>query len=167
MKQFLENKLFHDFDKDELTSLISCNNQYFRLMVDIATTNNQPAAWRAPWLLTTCMKNNDPRIKPHLEAVIKAIDHKRDGFQRELLKIIIRMEITEKQEGILFDKCTSIWESTKKSPSVRIKAFECMAKIAGNHPELKTELKLLAHPRYTQSLSPGILQSLKKMIARF
>ena len=38
------------------------------------------------------------------------------------------MEIPELLEGIVFDKCASLWESPRKSPSVRIIAFKVILK---------------------------------------
>ncbi len=135
------------------------------LMVEIATSNPNPLSWRAAWLLNDCMENNDPRIKPLLKIVIQSLNHKKDGHQRELLKIIYRMDVPEELEGVLFDKCVSIWESTKKTPSVRIMAFKVLIKTAVKYPALKNELKLLTQKHYTESLSPGIKRSLTKMIS--
>jgi len=130
-------------------------------------TDNEPQGWNAAWLLEHCVMKNDPRIRKHVSSLIQSLNGKRDGHQREILKILMKMELKDDQEGFLFDECMNIWESIGKSPSVRISAFSIMAGIAKKYPELKHELEFLTQEQYTETLSPGIKHSFNKIWGRF
>ena len=57
------------------------------------------------------MNKDDPKIKKHLAKIIKSIEGKNDGHQRELIKIVRKMSLNEDQEGLFFDVCMNIWEA--------------------------------------------------------
>lgn len=132
--------------------------------IRLALSGDLPCAWRAAWVVGGLIEENDRRIRGHIKDIIDAIPTKGDGHQRELLKILLRMELDEDQEGILFDHCLSIWESTKKQPSVRSLALQTIVRIVQNYPDLSREVTFLTRDHYLQSLSPGIKSSVLKMI---
>jgi urate oxidase len=74
------------------------------------------------------------------------------------------MRLTEKQEGILFDKCMNIWEDISKSPSVRGFAFQIIITTVKKYPELISEIEFLTQNHYLETISPGIRHSIKRMI---
>ena len=53
-------------------------------------------------------------------------------FTDKLLKILYKMEINEKYEGIIFDICIRLWEQISKEPSVRMTALKFIIKIVMN-----------------------------------
>lgn len=57
-----------------------------------------------------------------------------------------------------------IWEQVGKIPSVRIFAFRLIVRIARKYPELKNEIAFLTQPHYTETLSPGIRNSVHKLL---
>ena len=57
------------------------------------------------------------------------------GVQRELLKILLQMELNEEDEVFLFDVCVKVWEKINKKPSVRLTALKFMVEIAKKYPE--------------------------------
>jgi hypothetical protein len=83
--------------------------------------------------------------------------------QREFLKILLRMELNNKQEGKLFDICMTIWEDINKSPSVRILAFSTLVSLTKKYPELISEIEFLTQSHYIETLSPGIRHSFERM----
>jgi len=155
------------FRKEELTAFLERHPERLEQVIDTALTDEQPQAWRAAWLLNHSIKENDQRVKTHIKQILKVIKAKKDGHQRELLKILYKMELSEKQEGLLFDICMSIWESIHKSPSVRGTAFIYLIKIFQKYPELKNEIEHLTQSHYTATLSPGIKHSFNKIIEEF
>lgn len=122
-------------------------------------SNNDPHAWRFAWKLEHEINPNDKRIIPNVDFIIEGIKHKKDGHQRELLKILEKIKLTQEQEGKLFDLCISLWKRIDKSPSVRIKAFQQLCKTASKYPELKKELIHFTSEEYTQTLGKGIKKS--------
>lgn len=136
----------------------------FEEAIKLAVADKQPYSWRAAWLLWSCMKENDPRVKGHIKNILHAITNKQDGHQRELLKILLQMELKDEQEGFLVDVCVEVWKKINKKPSVRFTAFQFLIKIAKKHPGLVHEINFLTQNQYMDTLSPGVRRSVARMI---
>lgn len=159
----LESKLICSY-KDEMVYFLKSNPQYFNEAIDLAISNKQPFAWRSAFLIFDCMEVNDKRVKKNIKTIVASIKDKKDGHQRELLKVLYKMEISEKYEGILFNICIDLWEQINKSPSVRVTALKFIFKLIKKHPELFDEIKYLLQDHYLETLSPGVKYSVEKMI---
>ncbi len=166
METKLENILMSRH-KEGMISFMNVHPEYFNEAIDLAISDKQPYSWRAAWLLWSCMEENDPRIRPYIKKIIKSITTKNDGHQRELIKILLQMKLTEKQEGILFNTCINLWEQIDKKPSVRFTAFQFVLKTAKRYPELSNEIKFLTQNHYLETLSPGIKRSVQRMMKEF
>lgn len=158
MQSLLEQTLISCY-KNEMISFMNAHPEYFEEAVEIALSDRQPYSWRAAFLLWSVIEENDKRIKKYINRIVNAAKKKSDGHQRELLKILLMMDLDEKYESVLLDMCMNIWEQINKSPSVRINALKLIIKIASKHPELKHEISFLAQDHYLESLSPGAKHS--------
>ena len=154
------------FQKAEMLKYMDAHPEDFEKAIQVAVSDEDHASWRAAWLVHTCMEDNDERLRPNLAKLVSAIDGKKDGHQRELMKILLRMDLDEDAESYLFDHAVTLWESVKKTPSVRYIAFRVMVKVAEHYPELVHEILVLTQPQYINSLSPGIKNSILKMIRK-
>ena len=163
MNSALEEVLTHAHKK-EMLSFMEAHPECFDEAAALALSDEQPFAWRAAWLLSDCMQKNDRRLRGRRDAFIAAITDKADGHQRELLKILLRMELGERHESRLFDACMSIWEQPDKSPSVRVTAFRFIVRLARKYPELANELDGLTQDWYLDTLSPGIRRSVERLL---
>jgi hypothetical protein len=157
-------KVLMSFYKTDMIQYLATHPESFNEAINLALADKQPYSWRAAWLLWSCLEENDSRIKTRIPGFIKSLKGKKDGHQRELLKILYLMEIDEEFEGILFDHCIRIWEKINKKPSVRFNAFKIILKIGRKHPELSQEIGFLMQDHYTDSLSRGVRHSIMKMI---
>lgn len=166
MQKSLDDILTGRLRKNELVTYLKKHPELFDETVRISLGDENPQSWRAAWLIGHYMKDNDPHLLPHIDAILSCIKGKEDGHQRELLKILNRMKLNEDQEGRLFDACLSIWEEVHKSPSVRGTAFQALLNIVKKYPELKSEIEHLTQSHYTETLSPGIKHSFYKIIGR-
>ena len=152
--------------KDEMISFMNAHPECFDEAVELALSDKQPYSWRAAFVLWSVIEENDKRIKKHINKIVKAVKDKNDGHQRELLKILLMMQLDDKYEGILFDICMNVWEQIDKSPSVRVNALKMIIKIAEKHTELRKEISFLAQDHYLESLSPGAKHSVKKLMSK-
>jgi hypothetical protein len=152
--------------KDEMISFMNSHPEVFDEAVELAVSDKQPYSWRAAFVLWSVIEENDKGIKKHINKIVNAVKGKNDGHQRELLKILLMMELNEKFEGVLFDICMNVWEQIDKSPSVRVNALKMIIKIANNHPELKQEISFLGQDHYLDTLSPGAKHSVKKLMSK-
>ena len=151
--------------KSEIVEFLTIHPEYFDDAVDLALSNNQPYCWRAAWMIGDSIKKNDSRIKPHILKIIELLPSFEDGHQRELLKILLQINLEEDFESLFFDLCVDLWEQVRKQPSVRHIAFKGMIKVAEKYPELSNEILVLAQPNYINALSPGIKKSITKSIS--
>ena len=138
--------------------------QYFNEAIRLAISDNQPFAWRSAFVLFDCIDENDKRVKKHINTILNCIKDKKDGHQRELLKILYKMKLNKQQEGIVFDICIRLWEQIGKDPSVRMTALKFIIKTANKYPELLEEISFLLQEQYLVTLSPGVKNSIRKMI---
>ncbi|MCF8367610.1 MAG: hypothetical protein K9G76_01115 [Bacteroidales bacterium] len=153
--------------KDEMITFMWAHPEFFNEAIQLAISDKQPYAWRAAWLLWSCMEDNDKRILTYISKIIESIKTKKDGHQRELLKILLRMELNEEQEGHIFNTSLDLWEKINKVPSVRFTAFKFIIKIAKKHSDLSNEIAFFTQTQYLDTLSPGVNRSIKKMIKDF
>ncbi len=163
METVLEKKLMTLY-KDEMISFLKENPEYFDEAIQLSITDKQPYSWRAAFLMWGCMDENDARIHKHILPIIKCIKDKRDGHQRELLKILYKMEIDKKYEGRIFDISMNLWKQIDKTPSIRSTALKFIIKIAKKYPELLNEIAFLTQDHFLETLSPGVKNSVRKMM---
>jgi hypothetical protein len=159
----LEICLTHNY-KDGIVVFLKAHPEYWEEAIELAIANKQPYSWRAAWLLWSCIEKNDTRIQPRIQSLIDGLKDKKDGHQRELLKILIVMELSEEQETNLLDYCIRLWKDIQKTPSIRYTAFRFINKIVSKYPELRNEIKYYTVKKYIETLSPGIQKSINKLI---
>jgi hypothetical protein len=152
------------FRKEEMIELINSNAGFFTETLALSQQALHPVSWRAAWMLYHCMEAGDPRLQPKLQNLIQAIPGKPDGHQRELLRIIERLDYPEETEGVLFDLCMNLWEQPGKIPSLRLFALRIVLRIAAKYPELNNEIAFVTQPHYLEGLSPGIGNAVQRMI---
>ncbi len=152
----LEDILQRPSTKKPLLDQLKNDQEGVRKAIDIALSDKQPQGWRAAWVLKDIIKDEDPRLAPHLTRTIKVLADRPDGHQRELIHLVDKFTLSDDQEGMLFDVCLDIWSSIRKSPSVRILAFKQIAGIIRKYPELVHELEHVLDDEYAETLSPAI-----------
>ena len=112
-------------------------------------------SWRAAWIVNHLSENNDKRLQKPLHNIIKSIKDKENRHQRELIKIVRKMQLNEKNEGIFFDVCMSIWKGGQtKQPAVRYYCGLFIIEMAKKYPEIKNELDYLTADYYTKNPLP-------------
>jgi hypothetical protein len=166
METPLKQKLIRCY-KDEMISFLESHPECFNEAIELALTDEQPYSWRAAWLIWSCMGKDDARLQKHLKKIINIIKTKQDGHQRELIKILLMMNLNKVHEGKLFALCLDLWEDVNKDPSVRFTALKMLLKIAKNHKELFKEISILTQDQYLESLSPGVKKSISKLLNEF
>ena len=164
MSKLILEVLSERYSSTKFESIISQEENPFDELMEIALQNHTPASWRATFICHHKTSTYDPLLAPYIERIVVALPTKKDGHQRELMRLLLKSEINEELEGKLFDSCVTIWEAVEKSPSVRILAFRIIAQIARKYPEMKNEIQFLTENQYIETLSPGIKRSIIKII---
>ena len=63
------------------------------IKTEIMQKEEKNTSWRSAWVVVHLMNKDDPKIKKHLGKIIKRIEGKNDGHQRELIKIVRKMNV--------------------------------------------------------------------------
>lgn len=163
METKLEHILTHSY-KEGMIAFMETHQEAFEEAIQLAVSDKQPYSWRASWLLWSVMKDNDLRVQGSVSKIIDILPTLRDGQQRELFKILYKMELDEEYEGHIFNLCVDVWEKIHKQPSVRWNAIQLILKISKKHPDLFNEILLLTQEQYMETLSPGVRHSISKLI---
>jgi len=141
--------------KRDIEGFMKQHSECFDHLMGFAISDDQPHAWRAAWIFASIMEPDDIRVQHFAGRIVGALSNKTDGHTRELLRVLLLMELTEEHAGIVFDFCVQIWQNPMKSPGLRMNALKMLVKIATSYPELLPELNVLLNPLYISSLSPG------------
>jgi hypothetical protein len=152
------------FYKPDMISYLDNHPEEFEEAILLAVSDKPRFSWRAAWILSICIKGNEKRIQAYAGLIINSLAGKADGHQRELLKILLKMELNEDQEGLLFDFCVNLWKNIHKQPSVRSTALKIIVKITRRYPDLSKEVILLTKGQYLNTLSPTIKKSVPKIL---
>lgn len=136
-------------------------------LIQTSLTAGHPLAWRAAWALSSVMETNDDRLQPYLDSYLSILPSGHSGLDREILKVLLKMDLPESCRGSLFDLCSGLWERLTLQSSVRYIAFRMLLKIAGDYQDFKDELMYLGDPIFTDSLSPGVRRSVIKALHGF
>lgn len=153
--------------KGEMIRYFNTHPNVFEEAIKLAINDKQPFSWRSAWLLWSSLEINDSKMSNHIDEILNNIDGKKDGHQRELIKILEKLNLNEYQEGKLLNICFNLWENVNKIPSIRYTAFRNILKIAKKYPELANEIEYFTQQHYIDTLSSGTKHSIKKMIKNF
>lgn len=101
-------------------------------------------AWRAAWVIHHFSDKHPQQIEKYAQKYIEILPKlERDGHIREIINILTNLNLTEEQDGEIFDICYQLIQSNKRQSSVRAVCFRFMMKLADNYPELKEEIKII------------------------
>ncbi len=163
MSEDLLQQISGRFDVEEVVSKANNNPEIFKFYAQ-HLIENTTTSWRAAWVINHATWKNDNRIAPYISGIINSIEGKKDGHQRELLKIVAKQPLSEDQEGEFFDVCMNLWQDVNKQPAVRYYCMIFIHKTSNKYPEIENELEYLLGDYYLKTLSSGIKRSLFKKI---
>src|SRR6056297_2566804 len=99
MPSSLRDILSTQSSKEEMLGFMRNHPETFDEALQLAISSEELYSWRAAWLINHCMKQNDDRVKDHLDVLVDSIPGKSDGHRRELMKILLKMEPGDEIEG--------------------------------------------------------------------
>jgi hypothetical protein len=149
--------------KADLIDYLRFHPSKFPKLVQLALSGKPRVAWRASWLLWSCMEYNDQRVTPAIPTIIEFLPGLQENRLREWLIILQKVDIPTELEGKLFSICSNVWTNSSYVASVRYNAFRLIIRIAGHHPELKKEVMYLTEPQYIGNLSSTGQRCILKM----
>lgn len=150
--------------KKGMISWMETHPEAFEELVEMALSEDPECAWRAAWLLWSCITENDPRLIGRIKDFVDVLPQKSGPQQREYLILLAKMDIEPELAGKVFEHCVQIWINPTLQASQRYNAFKLMSVVAKNYPELKTELQLMVEDDFFTGLTENVRKSVFRMM---
>lgn len=154
--------LLLSFRKPSMVSFLRAHAEAFSQAVELGLLERNPMGWRSAWALEEVVEQNDPRIIPYLPRIMAFLPEADDGHCRSWLMVLHHIDLPEECQATLFDFCMQLWCNPHKQASLRYHALQTMERLAAPFPELQQEIKASINDALLDSLSKGILHSLRK-----
>lgn len=129
--------------------------------------SNEKYSWRAMWLLAKYLKTeSSTQINKYSDILIKGLKNNlKNGYLRETLKVLSKLELSEEQESELFEFCLQTFQNNKNQPSLRSACMDFLIIICYKYPELNKEINEVFYT-YKNFLSDGIKNSLEQKLKK-
>jgi hypothetical protein len=109
--------------KKGMISWMETHPEEFDDLVEMALSDDPEYAWRAAWLLWSCITENDPRIRAKLKEFANALKQKPGPQKREFLILFNRMDNEPSLAGDLYRECVRIWTNPSLQTSLRYSIY--------------------------------------------
>jgi len=161
----LVEKLHTRLSKEQYSALCT-QKKYLPYLKQICLGDEHQLNWRAAWLISNMPTEEVRLLFPESQEAINALSKQtKDGYHREILKIIKHLPLNEDEEGALYDAASKLWENLALAPAVRLYALRAMVRIARLYPELGQEILAYNDEHYLQGISAGIARQVQKEFA--
>ena len=149
-----------------LVTEIAGNPEYYKLLIELAFYDTHPKSWRAAYLVDKINDNHPTLLHPFLSEMIdQVLIEKSSGKKRHFLKLISLNNLTEVQQGFLFDFCIETLKSGKEPAAVRVHAMQILQNIAFKEPELIQEVLLIIEDEMENHSTAGIISRGRRLAA--
>ena len=131
---------------------------------EIALSDHPQLNWRAAWIMSNMETAIVQETFPSAQELIERLATKsKDGYRREILKVLVHIELNEDEEGALYDAALKMWEDLTLAPAARLYALRAMIRISKLYPALNQEILAYYDDHYLQGVSPGIAQQMRQI----
>ena len=128
----------------------------------IHALRNDKNSWIHAWQINHVKKTELIKIQKQVDKIISAIDGKNDGHQRELLKVLLKLNLTDDQLSLLGHLSPYLARYPKTIFGFEISAYKILVNTAKKYKPLSDELIRLTEDKHVSSLSNGIKNSTYK-----
>ena len=169
MEESLESLLVLESSRrntDMVADIILKKPEFFSELVTILLKNENPASWKAAWVMDVVSEHQPELLDPHLEKIIEHLESfANDGSKREVLRMLSRSQIPENQVGHVITLCFDWLTTTKESVAVKMFSMEILYQISRQEPDIKMELADTIEMRMPEE-SPGFQSHGKKLLKK-
>lgn len=151
-----------DLYKDEMIAYMHTHPELFQDLISLAVGSDRFSP-RAAWLLSNCVDEGGKGFASRKREILRSIEGKSGGHQRDLVRVLSKLDSDDEEEGLLFDQCVALWSDPGNMPSVRHVSMRTLLQITEKYPELYNEVKILLKDKYLDSLSAGVRRSILRM----
>lgn len=134
----------------------------------IVTSNNEPEAFYASWILNHYVDNHNLAVEDYLNEAVDLLPHiKRSGLLRLVLRLfVITPNWKIEKLGLLLDFCINTLTDMTIPVGVKTHAMSIIDRIAESEPEIREEVLLVVEEIYPY-LSTGGKNRAGKIIKKY
>lgn len=148
---------------DFITSVAGNSAEAFSVIMRIAFTSKPPVSFRAAAVAERICRNYPDLIRPYTNQIL--LDYFRfnhDGVKRGLLKALMKIELSEDQEGRMLDLGLTILGHPKEKIAAKAYALQILTAISEKYPDIRPEL-LMVLQTLEDNGSPGLKVACREM----
>jgi len=127
--------------KELYVSQVQGSPERFQSLLDLALEDQDPVSWRAAWILDSCDETETSLREAQICDIVKSLPSLQSkGALRSLLRMLVRHEIPDEEQGLLVDLCFRYLVSDLYPVAVKAHAMQIIYQHVLLYPELKDEL---------------------------
>ena len=139
-------EILKDIDKERVVALAKTFNSVAEIgpLWELIEDQKDPYHWRVAWLLTHIADIKPELLIPFQTQMMDILDRPmHNGVHRSVAKILSEQDISEDNEGPLYDKCISMVNNGNVHVAIRVHCMEVAWNIGKKYPDILPELKLI------------------------
>jgi hypothetical protein len=137
---------------DYVIHVVGDNQVFFDEIVELMLNEKASLSMRAAWVVEGACLKYPSLIFPHLDKVIESLQgDNHPGMQRNITKILSRIEIPEKWHGFLVDLCFKWISDPECTVAVKVYSMQILENMVKIYPELKSELRDVIEDQFNKN----------------
>ncbi len=150
---------------DRLAAWVGADPRRFRRLVRCLTDGDPVVTQRSAWVVSLCSERHPGLVIPHLPRLIARMQEPgvHDAVRRNVIRILQTVDIPPRLQGPVAEVCFRYLTAVDTPVAVRVFSMTVLAGIAGRHPDLKRELRLVIEQMVPYG-SPGIQARARRVL---
>lgn len=163
----LEAEILKEHSKKQtlkIVDYIGNDKHRFATLMDLFLEGGYRITQRSAWAVSCCAEKHPELIIPWLEKIIDNLGKPlHDAVKRNTVRILQDLDIPEKLQGKVADKCFHFLASRKEPVAVKVFSMTVLGNLCIKEPALANELKLLIEEQLPYA-TPGFLSRARKVL---
>lgn len=151
--------------RDKIVAYVGHDKTRFATLVHLFLGGPYRITQRAAWPLSHCVEKHPNLIKPHLKKIIRNLSRPglHDAVNRNTMRLLQFIYIPVALQGEIAALAFDMLSNRKEPIAVRVFAMSTLAKIAKDHPGLRSELRIILEDQLPYA-SPGVSSRARKIL---
>lgn len=149
---------------NKIVAYVGANQERFNSLITIFLAGPHRITQRAAWPLSYCVMQHPFLIERHYNTILKMVAKPgvHNAVKRNIVRLLQFVEVPGKYQGKVIDMCFALMDP-KEPIAVRAFSMTVLGNLAGRHPDLKKELRLVIEDQLPYG-SAGFVGRAKKVL---
>lgn len=133
----------HKETVDQIVAHIGGDSKRFDQLMQGFLTGDKRVNQRTSWVMSSAVENHPELIIPYYDFLMEKLrdPQSHDALKRNITRILQFVDVPEKHQGIVYDRCIQLLSSPKEAIAIRVFAMTAAFRIGQKHPDLLIELE--------------------------